>query len=85
MAKQPTFAVHVSLTVSPKSVHLNLAERLLSIRHYTVIRDNPVVAYGRRNNPIASQFLVMRCPPASPISPPGNGLSTLNACWKLLI
>jgi len=30
MAKQPTFAVHVSLTVSPKSVHLNLAERLLA-------------------------------------------------------
>src|SRR5712692_5916301 len=38
-----------------------------SIRHYTVIRDNPVVAHGRRNDPIASQFLVMRCPPNYPI------------------
>src|SRR4030095_6128971 len=29
MAGQPTFAVHISLTVSPKSVYLDLAERLL--------------------------------------------------------
>ena len=29
MAGQSTFAVHISLTVSPKSVHLDLAERLL--------------------------------------------------------
>src|SRR4029434_10689526 len=31
MAGQPTFAVHISLTVSPKSVYLDLAERLLSM------------------------------------------------------
>src|SRR5262249_51039975 len=30
VAGQSTFAVHISLTVSPKSVHLDLAERLLN-------------------------------------------------------
>ena len=29
MAGQPTFTVHISLTVNPKSVYLDVAERLL--------------------------------------------------------
>src|SRR5712691_1153438 len=31
MAGSPTFALHISLTVSPKSVYLNLAELLLEM------------------------------------------------------
>jgi hypothetical protein len=40
MAGQPTFAVHISLTVSPKSVYLDLAERLLvmTMQPYTIIQ-----------------------------------------------
>ena len=37
------------------------------IRHHIAIRDNSVVAHVRRNDPSASQFLVMRCLPASPL------------------
>jgi hypothetical protein len=32
VAGQSTFAVHISLTVSPKNVHSDLAERLLTIQ-----------------------------------------------------
>ena len=48
MAKQPTFAVHVSLTVSPKSVHLNLAERLLVYVIFAKIKNRVL---GRRGRP----------------------------------
>jgi hypothetical protein len=33
VAGQSTFAVHISLTISPKSVHWDLAERLLRFVH----------------------------------------------------
>src|SRR6266568_4857752 len=37
MAGQPTLAVHISLTLRPKSVYSNLAEELL-ISHYAGLR-----------------------------------------------
>src|SRR6266536_1554594 len=40
MAGQSTFAIHISLTVSPKSVHLDLAERLLGKGNYVFTIDN---------------------------------------------
>ena len=45
-------------------------------------QGHPGGAHGRRNNPIASPCHGMRCPPVYPLSPPGNGLSTLDARWK---
>jgi cysteine desulfurase / selenocysteine lyase len=36
MAGQPTLAVHISLTLRPKSVYSNLAEELLGIVSFTV-------------------------------------------------
>src|SRR3989442_5703012 len=40
MAGQPTFAVHISLTLRPKSVYSNLAEELL-LNLIIILRDNP--------------------------------------------
>ena len=37
------------------------------LRHHTARRDTPVAPHGRRNDPIASNSLVRRCPPASPL------------------
>src|SRR5215471_3114232 len=38
-----------------------LKDLVTPIRHHLAIRDNSVVAHVRRNDPSASQFLVMRC------------------------
>ena len=51
----------------------------------TTIRDNPVDAHGRRNDPIAAQFLVMRGLPSGPLLTSWQGLTTLDTPWKLLI
>jgi len=43
MAGQPTFTVHISLTVNPKSVYLDVAERLLLVVIRYRDRDNQQV------------------------------------------
>ena len=55
MAGQPTLAVHISLTLRPKSVYSNLAEELLvfniagnAYRLITVIHFNTGRVYVRR-------------------------------------
>src|SRR6266568_8314398 len=40
---------------------------VVPIRRHIAISDNSVVAHVRRNDPSASQFLVMRGPPAYPL------------------
>ena len=44
MAGQPTLAVHISLTLRPKSVYSNLAEELLfNVDDFTIYPDIEVI------------------------------------------
>jgi hypothetical protein len=47
MARQPTFAVHISLTVSLKNVYSDLAERLLQISDFSTAGTVPSVEKKR--------------------------------------
>ena len=49
------------------------------------LRDNPVVAHGRRSTPIVHHALSTRCPTAVLFAPPRYRPTTLDMRWKLLL
>src|SRR5207249_5054018 len=65
MARQPTFAVHISLTVSLKNVYSDLAERLLHDEKPRFLKlfplsGNPVASYGESQDSCAMTAVAER-------------------------
>ena len=66
MARQPTFAVHISLTVSLKNVYSDLAERLLTPVDNSLADAPEVVTVHDPTHPLYGRRLLVASRPTRP-------------------